>query len=244
MCWNFTASIVLTTIGLIISLYLIKKKDDPYLWIPLIYFSLMEFLQVFTYLYLNQCDLPINQLLTYLGYLHIAFQPFFMNMIMLHFIPVKVRNKISGYVYAISFVVAILMLIKVYPFAWAESCIAGVNTMCGQNLCSVSGNLHLAWQLPIKDFGSIFEYAYPFAVFVLPLIYGAWKINLYQILLGPVFVVLLTNNPNEFPALWCLFSIAIFVLVLVPQIRKRMYVKKWYFWDYPKFMKKGPPKKI
>ena len=87
MCWSFSASIIFTTIGLLASIYLIKKRDDKFLWIPLIYFSMMELLQVFAYLFLNQCDLPINQIITYLSYLHIVFQPFFINMVLMHFIP-------------------------------------------------------------------------------------------------------------------------------------------------------------
>ncbi|MBU1974963.1 MAG: hypothetical protein KKG59_01015 [Nanoarchaeota archaeon] len=233
MCWSFAASIVFTTIGLLISIYLIWKKDDPHLWVSLIYFSLMELLQVFTYVYLNQCDLPINQMLTYIGYLHIAFQPFFMNMIMMHFIPTKVRAKISGYVYAICFISAILMLIRAYPFVWAESCKTG-GMLCGAKLCSISGNWHLAWSIPQNNFGLIFNMVYPFSVFVLPLIYGSWKINIYQIIIGPVLALLLTTNSNEFPAVWCLFSVAIFLVVLIPRLRKKMYVKKWYFWNYPK----------
>ena len=237
MCWSFTASIVFTTIGLIASLYLIYKKDDKSLWIPFIYFSLMELLQVFTYLYIDQCNLPANQLLTYLSYLHISFQPFFMNAIFMHFLPDKVRSKISGFVYTICFAASILMLIKAYPFAWAESCKAGV-TLCGANLCSVSGEWHLAWMIPLKDFGLIFNYAYIFSVFILPLIYGAWKVALFQTIIGPGVVALFfTTNPNELPAVWCLISIAIFMVIFIPKLRKIAYVKKWYFWNYPKFLR-------
>jgi len=237
MCWSCSASIIFTTIGLIASLYLIKKKDDKFLWIPLIYFSLMELLQVFTYLYLNQCDLPLNQLLTYLGYLHIVFQPFFINMIFMHFIPKHVKDKISGYVYAICFASSILMLIKVYPFAWAEACTAGVSTMCGTQLCSVSGSWHLAWMLPQKNLGLLFSFGYVIPAFILPMLYGAWKVNIYHVLLGPLLAMLLAPNPNEWPAVWCLFSIAFILLLFTPKLRKMFYVKKWYLWKYP-FKKK------
>ena len=237
MCWGFAASIIFTTIGLAASIYLIRKKDDKFLWIPLIYFSLMELLQVFTYVYLNKCDLPINQLLTYLGYLHISFQPFFINMVFMHFIPKHVKKKIEGYVYAVCFASTILMLIKVYPFAWAEACKAGVSAMCGTQICSVSGSWHLAWMLPQKDFGIIFAWAYTFSAFVVPMLYGAWKVNIYHLLLGPLVARLLSANPNEWPAIWCLFSIALILILFTPKVRKMFYVKKLYFWKYP-FKKK------
>jgi hypothetical protein len=238
MCWSFAASIIFTTLGLAAATYLILKKDDKYLWIPFIYFALMELLQVFTYLYLNKCDLPINQVLTYLGYLHIVFQPFFFNMIFMHFIPAKVRSRISGYVYAVCFASAILMLLKTYPFAWAEPCRAGVDMLCGANLCAVSGSWHLAWMVPWKNLGLVFSYAYIFSVFILPFIYGAWRVNLFQMLAGPVLVRFFASSPNEFPAVWCLFSIAIFFAIFIPKLRKWFYVKKWYLWDYPKLLNK------
>jgi hypothetical protein len=237
MCWNFAASIIFTTLGLIAATYLIIKKDDKYLWIPFIYFSLMELLQVFTYLYLNQCDLPANQVLTYLSYLHIAFQPFFMNMIFMHFIPKKVRANISLYVYTACFAATILMLLKAYPFPWAEPCKIGTS-FCGTQLCSVSGKLHLGWMLPKVNLGFIITYAYAFSVFLLPFIYGSWKTGAFQIIFGPILAKMLTNNPIEWPAVWCLFSIAIFMVIFIPKLRKWFYVKKWYLWDYPKLLNK------
>jgi len=237
MCWSFTASIIFTTIGLLASIYLIRKKDDKFLWIPLIYFSLMELLQVFTYVYLNQCDLPINQILTYLGYLHIAFQPFFINMVFMHFIPKHVKKKIECYVYTICFASSILMIVQAYPFAWAKVCEAGVSAMCGTQLCSVSGTWHLAWMIPYKDFGWLFALAYTLPAFIVPFIYGSWKINIYHILLGPLLARLLSANPNEWPAVWCLLSIAFILAIFIPKLRKQLYVKRWYFWKYP-FKKK------
>ena len=64
MCWNLAASTVFTIIGLVAAVYFYKKKEHFFLWLPLIYFSLMELLQAVTYLVINQCDEPLNQLLT------------------------------------------------------------------------------------------------------------------------------------------------------------------------------------
>ena len=107
MCWSFGASTILAIVGVAVAIYLASKKRSKLLWIPLIYFSLMELLQSITYLSLNECALPINQMLTLLGYMHISFQPFFFNMIGLYFIPEKARNKIQGFVYALCFVAVI-----------------------------------------------------------------------------------------------------------------------------------------
>ena len=71
MCWSLEASATLATVGLASTAYVAIKKEKKELWVPLGYFSLMELLQAITYLFIDKCDLPINQLLTLLGYLHI-----------------------------------------------------------------------------------------------------------------------------------------------------------------------------
>ena len=47
------------------------------LWISLLYFSSMEALQAVSYTSWTSANSPLNQTLTLLGFLHIAFQPFF-----------------------------------------------------------------------------------------------------------------------------------------------------------------------
>jgi len=233
MCWSFEASVLLSIIGLVVTLYLAFKKRSKFLWIPIGYFFLMEALQALQYLFLNDCSSPANQLLTLLGYLHIVFQPFFINMIIMYFIPDKVRIKIQGWVYAFCFIGAILMLISLYPFDWAGSCRIGVNSMCGENICTTSGNWHLAWSIPFNGMSNLGILGSLIPAFLIPLIYGAWKPVLYHFLLGPFLSSLLTSNINEQPAVWCLLSIAFLVMVFIKPIREWLVTKRWYFWKYP-----------
>src|ERR1700760_2131332 len=98
MCWNGQASAVLATIGIASTGYAVYKKEPMPLWISLGYFSLMELLQAFTYTVINQCDNPSNQVATLLGYLHITFQPFFINAVSMYFINQKVAKKIAPFI--------------------------------------------------------------------------------------------------------------------------------------------------
>ena len=95
MCWSGEASTVLATIGLSSTVYFYFKKESPTLCAALGFFSLMEALQAYTYTVIDDCSNPGNQVATLLGYMHIAFQPFFINAVSLYFIPEAVRNKIS-----------------------------------------------------------------------------------------------------------------------------------------------------
>lgn len=201
----------------------------------------MELLQAFTYSVIDQCSLPSNQIATFLGYLHISFQPFFINLMSMYFIPDKLREKIQYPVYALCFASSIFMMIQLYPFEWAGQCLVGVNALCGEILCSMKGSWHIEWHVPangITNFiiGTPAEWvltSYPTYVivgFVVPLLYGSWRATLYHFTFGPLLAGLLSEGYNEAPAVWCLLSIAILIVVVKTPVRRFMYVKNWFLW--------------
>ena len=240
MCWSGEASAALAVVGLGTTAYAAYKKEPAPLWIALGYFSLMELLQAFTYSVIDQCALPSNQIATLLGYLHITFQPFFINMLSMYFIPTHVRKKIQWPVYGVCFISAVIMLLQLYPFEWAGSCPLG-SVLCAERLCSVSGDWHIAWEVPVNgmlnfitanswaSFLTLYP-SYLVAAFLLPLIYGSWRLTVYHFLVGPRLAMLLTSNPNEVAAIWCLLSIGILLLVVKTPIRQFMFVKSWWLW--------------
>ena len=240
MCWSGEASGVLAAIGIGTTAYAAFKKEAAPVWLALGYFSLMELLQALTYTVINLCGLELNQILTILGFVHIAFQPFFVNALSMYFIPEKVAAKIAPWVYALCFVSAVVMLVQLYPFQGADACEAGL-PLCGQHLCSVSGNWHIAWELPLSSFResfygipAIIDYfpTYILCVFIVPVLYGSWRLTLYHLLLGPVLAFVLTRNPNEWPAVWCLLSIGILLIVVKTPIRQLLFVRWWEPWRW------------
>ena len=121
MYWSGEASGVLAAVGLATAAYVAVKGESRELWVPLTYFALMELLQAATYVYIDLCDNPNNQILTLFGYLHIAFQPFFVNMVAMYFIPKEVKKKISTTVYTLCAMSSVAMIVKMFPFDWAGS---------------------------------------------------------------------------------------------------------------------------
>ncbi|MFN5745945.1 MAG: DUF5765 domain-containing protein [Methylococcaceae bacterium] len=244
MCWSGDASAVLATAGFATAAYVAHKGESRELWIPLTYFACMELLQAATYVYINLCDGAPNQILTLFGYLHIAFQPFFANMVAMYFIPVEVKKKISTVVYTVCTLGAMAMLLKMYPFAWAGKCIVGTEGFCGERICSVSGDWHIAWQMPLNGLLSDYSdnpYAFRWGLhaltyivtaFWMPIIYGSWRFVGFHYIVGPLISDILTTDPNEYAAVWCLFSIALCVSVIKTPIRKYLHVETWPF--YPK----------
>lgn len=243
MCWSGEASGVLAVAGLTTAAYVAWKGESKELWVPLTYFALMELLQAVTYIYIDLCDNPNNQILTFLGYLHVAFQPFFVNMVAMYFIPAEVKQKIYVFVYSVCTLSTILMMIKMYPFAWAGKCIIGTEGFCGPAVCSVSGAWHIAWQMPLNGLMSgpvdwlfgfnwgLHVFAYAAAAFYLPIMYGSWRFVGFHYIIGPWISDVTTDDPNEYAAVWCLFSIALCVSVIKSPIRKYLHVKKWPFYD-------------
>jgi hypothetical protein len=207
--------------------------------IPLVYFTAMEALQAVQYTVVDLCGLPMNEILTVVGYIHIAFQPFFINMVAMYFIPEEIKKKISKYVYMLCGFAAISMLIQLFPAEWAGQCLQG-SMLCGEALCTVTGSWHIAWDLPLNGlYNVLFEQfhmpmpGYVLIGILLPFIYGSWKLNSYQLLFGLVFASLMTNNPNEAAAIWCLLSVGIVMLIVSPKpLREHLQVKKWWLWKY------------
>lgn len=243
MCWSGEASGLLAAAGLSTAFYIAKKGESKELWVPLTYFALMELLQAVTYVYINLCHNPNNQILTLLGYIHIAFQPFFVNMVAMYFIPESIKLKIRTTVYTVCAISSLLILIKMYPFDWAGHCVIGEEGFCGPHICSVSGVWHIAWQMPLNGLLSkpldfvLFEFewglhslAYIIAAFCMPMVYGSWRFVVFHYLMGPLISDITTNDPNEFAAVWCLFSIALCVSVIKTPLRKYLHVSNWLFY--------------
>ena len=67
-------------------------------------------------------------------------------------------------------------------------------------------------------------------MFFLPLLYGSWRFTLYHVLVGPTLARLLTDNMNEYPAVWCLLAIGMLLLVVKTPLRRVLFVRNWLLW--------------
>ncbi len=241
MCWTQEISLafgVAGTVTAVYKTYTTPEENIKNLTIPLFFFCVMELLQFFSYFYIDNCTSSSNQLLTLLSYLHICLQPIFFNMMYMYFIPVRIKNKIRKYVYAACAIFSFIMFMRVYPalFPWegsvAYKCEQG-QALCGENMCSVSGDWHIAWEVPLYNLPYIGNTpSYFTAVFLIPLLYGAWKAVLVGSIFGPIIALVLSKNPNEQPAIWCLFSVALFIIVMYTPLQQKLKTKKWFLYKY------------
>jgi hypothetical protein len=223
MCWSAGASIAMTAAGGAAMVVSAARCDPKAIWLTLGYFTVMEALQAAGYAVVDQCGSKANQGITLLSYLHIAGQPIAINAFAMAIAPRVVAPALRRTVYVLAALATATLLLRLVPLEAVGTCQPG-DVLCGARLCLVSGKWHIGWEVPLNDLprslGVTAQFpAYLLAVFVLPLAYGSWRFVLFHALAGPILADVLTDNPLEMPAIWCLFSIGIILIALIPRIR-------------------------
>ena len=200
MCFSEQMSLVIGITGLLAGVYFYKK--NIYAAIGIGYFALMEILQYFQYKVINECNNDYNKLLTNIGYLHICFQPLFINIWLFAFI--KKPNFIYLYM---CFFAGLLLASRLLWVKDDELCDTKNEPLCGPNTCAYSGERHIAWNLRLRAAGKNWftpSIGLHFFMWVVPaLTILQVKPLLALLLTGPYLGFLLTNNIHEQPAIWC-----------------------------------------
>ena len=236
MCWSSEVSVAMTGIGAAAAVISYHRQDPTAIWLTLGYFSAMEALQVAGYAVLDQCDTAENRTVTMASYLHIVFQPFLINAFAMELVPKAAKLRTRKWVYILCGLSSAIMIAQLIPWQFAGQCLPG-SALCASNLCTVSGDWHIAWNIPYNGLLLPFEKVigiysgfptYMIAAFALPLVYGAWRFALMHALVGPILAWKLTDNPNEMPAIWCLFSIFILFIGMSLRARRSFTATQWW----------------
>lgn len=242
MCWGAEASLGMVVAGTAATALAAARRESPAIWITLGWFTLMEGLQAAGYAVIDDCADPANRAITLASALHIALQPFFINAFALALLPQRASARISRRVWIACALCTAVMLLQLAPMPAFGDCRPG-DPMCGATMCTVSGDWHLAWNVPYNGLAVPVDDVlddvvgrrtgfptYVIAAFVLPALYGAWRFALLNFAAGPVISAALTSNPNEMPAIWCLFSVVIVLLASSAGLRRRFEVQDWPLW--------------
>jgi len=237
MCFTKEKSFLYGSIGTIIALVVLilwrwldgktlvghRTQPTAYIALPIAYFAAMEFIQVAQHsiaapsLDSPECDTFLNQALTILGAMHIAFQP-----LALHFGfgGHYTRDLPSSYpmlvrIVALGCVIDAAMMLSSWSnggqgmrgdYDW-DTCGAYQWTV-GNKLCTYRGEVHLAWSIPFPKPSYYYAGALHSFVFFGPfLVAGSAPHALRGFLLfmtGPVLAEYLTGwRRHESPSVWC-----------------------------------------
>jgi len=238
MCWSATASLAMVGLGGVATIVTLRRGEPKAIWLTIGYFTAMEALQAAGYAVVDQCGSSSNQSITLLSYLHIVFQPFFINAFAMELVPAPVKARLRRTVFALCGLSAAVMLLQLVPSPWAGLCRPG-DVLCGPALCLTSGDWHIAWDIPYNGLMLPLENligihagfpTYMLTAFLLPLAYGAWRFVVFHAVAGPILASFLTTNPNEMPAIWCLFSIGLLLIAISPLIRRKFETTTWWVW--------------
>lgn len=213
-------SLSFTILGFCASYYSYYFIDK--LWsLSLLYFTLIQLIQYVGYLYIDNCKNYVNNLMAYLHYIHIAFQPVFfllgMNSIFKKYncITIGEYNNIIKYIY-FSIIIGFLLLFRLFPIVINKNLSFNLEKQncayCG-NTCTYSGNKHVSFSLPLhnKPYYLTPTVFIHFALFYIPFLLLFNKqitIIMALIFLGSLIPVFLFNTKtSEAGTIWCSISI-------------------------------------
>lgn len=187
-----------------------------------IYFAAMEALQFFQYLVINDCQSSLNIFLTFLGFIHICWQPLFSNIAFstLDFKNFdKKRDDIWKFIFKFAFASGLLMSFRIlipavydFPESFIFEPRGNADGYCGEKTCTTNGIYHLKWEFKLLKS----TYAFPnmsahcLFMFVCPFILGLRIQSIILFLTGPFISVLFPGpvSDGERSSIWCFFSIA------------------------------------
>eukprot|EP01104_Vermistella_antarctica_P006354 TRINITY_DN17058_c0_g1_i1.p1 TRINITY_DN17058_c0_g1~~TRINITY_DN17058_c0_g1_i1.p1 ORF type:complete len:266 (+),score=35.95 TRINITY_DN17058_c0_g1_i1:67-798(+) len=215
MCFNQPISLGFAVVAFTSAYIVYRCTNNIRLSFPIAYFGLMEALQFIQYFVIDECSSPINKALTLVAYVHICFQPL-VTAILGSGLSITKEEKGGSYMLIrLGVVAGVCMLAKFLLHPWApdmdilEEC-PSYDWYRGNDLCTYSGTVHLAWAVPLYPP----TYMVPssnlhFFLFFAPC-FVSWKfvpMGLIILATGPLLSMYLTDNLHEQPAIWCLVSV-------------------------------------
>jgi len=273
MCFSFQMSATFSLLGLVFMWWVHRTNGNWNILLGVGWFVLMEMLQVIQYMYIAtdidpanptldqmnrspMCQAKENQFLTFLGLVHIAFQPMFSAYLSNAFVKSESNTKVFAFVTRFQFwggvwLISRHMITYVEPsilesYGISSDNIFNANTwntsiewLSGPALCTYKGFHHLAWSIPLSPVNyyvpsmSVHMMLMFLPFFVLD--HGSFLKNignriagLLLFLTGPVLADWITPNRQESASIWCFFSILQVVGLVCIMIAQLLSFGKWF----------------
>lgn len=240
-------SAAFSVVGLAAALWAYNRGINNYVIAAVLYFVLMEVLQAVQYFFIAYdidplnptleqmqaspaCQSMPNKFLTFLGYVHIAFQPCFNTYVSGH-----ARNAYDKqYKVILRFqVIGALLFISRYLLTWVDFGALGLDPgysfnpetweknmewLNGPALCTYKGLYHLAWSVPLVP---VSYYMCSISLHFILMFVPDFAIDdgcavenwfrylrtLGTMITGPLLADWITSNKHEAASIWCFFSV-------------------------------------
>lgn len=226
MCFSEHLSYINTVILLGIAINFNFKEIR--ISLPAFYLALKDLLQGLFYRYYKNKE--ISHILGILSWIHICFQPFFVNIFISYF---DKEYKYWNYIFLFLFIFGCYHMTKLsaLDIQGDEDCKDEYefNDFCAKETGAYMGNFHIAYKFKAEN--SPFSELYLAAMILPSFLTKTWILSLiwlfFIFLLRIIFNPYLVRN-GEFSAIWCFLSIIIFI----PFVYFRDYILKNYIYDF------------
>mmetsp|Transcript_115653 Transcript_115653/g.162552 ORF Transcript_115653/g.162552 Transcript_115653/m.162552 type:complete len:260 (-) Transcript_115653:81-860(-) len=214
MCFNQPMSFAMAAWGLLCSYLVHRRTGEWKLSGGMFFFFTMEFLQGIQYWFLGDCGSMVNKFLTFLGLVHIIFQPFFTHLMCSSLVLSQVDKGKYKVILGLCVIGALWLLLRLLLHPWEQVPITdacpSTEWLRGTEMCTYAGNVHLAWSVPLYDQtyfipSSSLHFFLMFAPFMLM---GKSMVILgtFLMLTGPFLASYITPNLQEQASIWCFYS--------------------------------------
>lgn len=203
MCFSKNQSFLNAAMLLFGSLYVYPRKR---LVLMLVFLSFKDIIQGLLYHYQN--NEPVLRMLTVLSWVHICFQPLFVNIFLSHFHP---SYKHWNAIYLICFIYGLhtMTTLNELDVQNDPDCTHGGNDFCSKNTTAYQGKYHIAYKFN-RDKDYLF---FPILYFILMLLPSLFTRSRKLTLGWILFIILIYAKFNdvgsgETAAIWCFLSIS------------------------------------
>jgi hypothetical protein len=155
MCFSQEMSGAFSMLGLYLAWYVYSNTTNMRLAVGVFYFFLMEFLQFFQFLFIDDCNSFWNQFLTFIGFVHICYQPYFTHIINSSL--TKSPKFLSQYdiILRLCLLGGTMLLFRYILADWGELAVDHVEGLTGHRLFEAGffnqGNINSAYTIFAKE---------------------------------------------------------------------------------------------
>lgn len=218
MCFSEEMSRNLTLLGTLVTYILYRQGKNWTIYMPIFYFTLMEFLQYLSYQALEEKkqNKKWKKLLTIIIFVHIAFQPLITNIWYSNYIP-KNMTASMNLVLKLCVVVAIFMLLRLHEFIHVsdkDRC-PETETMCAKKTMIQNGSKHIKYLFRMRtpDYMIPSVFILFFFMFIPPLFLKINPVYYLSIVFGYILSYFIAEK-NEIASIWCTFSVPSMIISL------------------------------
>lgn len=226
MCFSQQISFVLSIVSILSTAMGIYVGFDIYSIIPYIIYSIMEITQYLQYRVINDCKNKWNVRLTYFTWILQWIQPLMWNFV---WYSTTTENKeVFKFTMLFSIVIFVLGMVRMV-YSLEPKFVKRPELQSSERTCTLYGMNHLKWKNKTGHFKGLEPNWFSYLImWFLPLLWlrpiRSSLMYLFSFSFG-IFVSLYMSNfalTDEFPSVWCLFSIPLLISYYVIHFFKSM----------------------